>query len=293
MLLLAWAGAVGRHVIEAGTTDIAGVGQGVGAAAARSQFRLLPALLLLALEAAVLSRLAGEVMYAAGLGAALLGYLAAKLPGFPLGQPPPAAAAPLVRLGRSWDRITWPVAVGYAVVALVLATQAIRLVRAGAGGAGQARWAGQARPLRGALRLGAAPVFLGVLLAVLWVAVTLRISTTTGIPAAGPARIGLRAAQFQSAYLPVFAFLAVLACLRRPGRGHVVFGLALLGAAALGLWTRPVPAPVAALRWPVAREQLTSIATYWGDGVLWATVLLYLPVAVLGARIAYNWLRAP
>jgi hypothetical protein len=36
------------------------------------------------------------------------------------------------------------------------------------------------------------------------------------------------------------------------------------------------------VRWPVAREQLTWIATQWGDGVLWATVLLYLPAAVVG-----------
>ena len=293
MLLLAWAGAVGRHVVEAGTTDIADIGKAVGASAARSQYQLLPVLVLLGLEAAVLSRFAGEVLYAACLGAALLGYLATRLPAFPLAQPPAAGAAPLVRLGRSWDRITWPVAIGYALVALVLATQAIRLARMGAGRAGPGGRAGASQPLRGVLRLAAAPALLLVLLAVLWVAVTVRISATTGIPAAGPARIGLRAAQFQSAYLPAFAFLALLACLRRPGRGHGTFGLALLAAAALGLWTRPVPAPVAALRWPVAKDQLTSIATYWGDGVLWATVLIYLPVAVLGARIAYDRLRAP
>jgi hypothetical protein len=290
MLLLAWAGAVGRHVVEASTTDIAEIGKAVGASAARSQYRLLPVLVLLGLEAAMLSRLAGEVLYAACLAAALLGYLATQLPAFPLAQPPPAAAAPLVRLGRSWDRITWPVAIGYALIALVLAHQAIRLARSGAG---PGRRASASQPLRGALRLGAAPALLLVLLAVLWVAVTVRISATTGIPAAGPTQIGLRAAQFQSAYLPAFALLALLACLRRPGRGHEIFGLALLAAAALGLWTKPVPAPVAALRWPMAKDQLTSIATYWGDGVLWATVLLYLPLAVLGARIAYDRLRAP
>jgi hypothetical protein len=293
MALMAWAGAVGRFVVEAGTTDIAGIGKAVGSSAARSQYQLLPVIVLLALEAAALSRFAGEVLYGACLGSAVLGYLATKLPEFPMVRLPASGAAPLVRLGGSWDRITWPAAIGFAVVGLVLAGQAVRLVRLGAGGTAAANRAGRATPpLRGVLRLGAAPVLLLVLLAVLWVAVTMRVSTTVGIPAAGAVRIGLRAAQFQSAYLPVFAFLALLACLRRPGRGHEVFVMAVLAATAIGLWTRPVPAPVAALRWPVAREQLTWIATQWGDGVLWATVLLYLPAAVVGARLGYDRLRA-
>jgi Protein kinase domain len=293
MTLMAWSGAVGRAVVQAGTTDIAGTGATVGAAAARAQFRLLPVVLLLALEAAVLARFCGEVVYAACLGSALLGYLGTRLPEVPFAQLPGAVAVPLVRLGRSWDRLTWPAAVGYAVVALVLAAQAVRLARAGVGRTGPAgRPDRRVRPLRGGLRLGAAPVLLLVLLAVLWVAVTVRVSAIAGIPNTGVVRIGLRAAQYQSAYLPVFAFLALLACLRRPGRGHEVFAIAILAAAVLGLWTKPVPAPVAALRWPVFGEQLAAIATYWGDGVLWATVLLYLPLAVLGVRLGYERLRA-
>jgi serine/threonine protein kinase len=294
MALMVWAGAVCRFAVDAKTADIAAIGKAVGGTAARWQYRLLPLVVLVAVEAALLSRVRSEVLYAASVSCGVVGYLAAQLPAFTLFQLPAATAQPLVRLGASWDRATGPVAVGYAVASLLLCTQADRLVRMGAGRDGPvSRLGGSGAPLRGLPRVGAAPLLLAVLLAVLWVAVTVRLTATAGLPSAGGARIGAQAARLQSDYLPVFAVLALLACLRRPGRGHGILILGVVAAASLGLWTKPVPAPVAALRFPAFDEQLAWVAARWGDGVLWATVLLYVPVAVLGVRLAYDRLRSP
>ena len=260
----------------------------LGEAMAGQQYRLLPALVLLAVITVGLSRGRSGVFVAAVGTAAVLGYLAVELPDFPV-DGPAAMGDGLVWLGGRWT--------GKAVVALPLVYAAAAVA--------MGRWArsvtatserllpryGLPVPTRratGRSRLVAAPLVLVALLATSWVAVVAR-ATMAGWSTSG-ADIGAAAGYFQSAYAYLLATVAVLVCLPRPPGGRTLLGWALVVVTARVLWWKPIDW-LDLVEKPVAPDLLSRLGAAPGDNVVWLALLLGVPIAALATSGAMRMLR--
>jgi hypothetical protein len=240
---------------------------------------LAPALLVLAAEVVLLGRgRAGWLVGGCGL-AACLAIVAPRLPVFTaVGVPGPVESL-LATIRDAWRE---DVALGVALfgfVALACFVGAARLLSATVPTGARPRLPGR-NPAHRLVVLG---VFVVVLPAVLWAAGVVRLTVLPGDTVRYVAA-GTQLAYEQAGYLLVFLLAAGIGAAGWPRtRGFLV--VAVSAAVALGLWAAPI-AELGDLRHPVAVDLFTSIAALWGAGAFWAALLGYLPLAVLGRRLA-------
>lgn len=239
---------------------------------------LAPALLVLAAEAVVFGRgragwLVGACAVAAGLALA-----APRLPAFTAFSLPGPVDSLLGSLRDAFHDSPVLGTVLFGSAALGCLVGAARLV----GPTAPAPNLGSPSR-RPAPRVEVFGVLVVLLPAVLWAAGVLRL---TILPAETPryAPTGTQLAYEQAAYILIFLLAAAIGALAW-NRNRGIFAIALLAAAAAGLWAQPIP-ELGDLRYPVAIDMFTSIAALWGAGAFWMALLGYVPLTLIGYRLA-------
>ncbi|MGX4689409.1 protein kinase domain-containing protein [Streptomyces sp. JNUCC 63] len=130
------------------------------------------------------------------------------------------------------------------------------------------------------------------LVTLLWAAVELRVALDGEHPTLASWGTGQQGAAYQSQYVLVCTVVCSLAALGSPVVARRVFGWAVLGVAALGLWPPPVE-PARALSVPVLPDLFSEFARNWGHAAFWAALLLALPLcAYLGGFALHRTRRA-
>ena len=285
----AWVKALSTSGLGRSFDALTASGGVIGEAVARQQYRLLPALVLLAIVATGLSR-GRAAAFVASIGtAATLGYLAVGLPDFWVGGPAPLGDL-LLWLGGRWT--------GKGVVALppVYATVAIALgIWAQSVTATSERLLprfGLPVPSRRTTRLSrlaAAPLALVALLTTLWVAAVVRATAAGSAGSAGGEGTGLVAGYYQSTYALALAIAAVVVCLAQPPGGRTLLGWTLVAVVARILWWKDV----GWLRFterPIAADLLSRLGGVPGDNAFWVALLVGVPVAALTTAAARRML---
>lgn len=207
--------------------------------------------------------------------AAMLGALASRLPSFDAISPPSFIAAAWSALSGIWNDQIVISCLAFGGLALACLVGGIRLLEH------------DARPARTVLlrhlpagrRLTVLPLSILTLLLAVWVAGVMRYTlfdSTLRVPFAS---IGALLADYQSGFLPAILIVAALSAVAWP-RTRWVLGAGVCAAVVVA--TGSVPGRYLTAVWyPLAWTVLGRIGSAWGDGAIWAALLVYLPLAVL------------
>ncbi|WP_344337390.1 hypothetical protein, partial [Kitasatospora putterlickiae] len=306
-----WSGTVWRFAVDFGTGaqvlpdgPFGGPLRTVGEAAARATAGQLGAALVAAvLVAAFPARIGARMLFLAVPASFTIGYLHLGPPMTVL-KPPQAVIDRVVMFGGGLGSGAGLGAVAAVVLALVLNGCSVRWLLTPAHAASQ-RAAGDRRPLAARRRPAAGAtgfrdrLWFGlggtlVLTLLLWTAVEVRLAVVDRDRHPTPESWGTGqvGAAYQADYLPLLAFLALLAACATPRAARRLLTAAAVGTVVLGAWPPPL-GPLEALRVPVLAPLFRDVAALWGHAAFWAALLITLPLAAHLARWTTRRFTAP
>lgn len=135
------------------------------------------------------------------------------------------------------------------------------------------------RHLSAGRRLAVLPLSIGTLLLVTWIAAAVRYTLFDSTPPVPLASVGLAGASYQSGLLPAILIVAALSAVAWP-RTRWVLGTGVLAAVVIA--TGSVPGRYLTSVWhPLAWTVVSHIGLAWGDGAIWAALLVYVPLTAL------------